>query len=64
MLFQLDFSCLKSKTENQLKSNVGKPLKNSMVWAVLQGENISLESLDLNSKHLIHFTQDIFFTVK
>ena len=33
MLCQLDFSCLKSTTENQLKSNVGKPLSNSMVFA-------------------------------
>ncbi len=31
MLFLLDFSCLKSTTENQLKS------KTVMVWSVLQG---------------------------
>ncbi len=36
MLFQLDFSGLKSTTENQRKSNIGKPLENSMVWSVLQ----------------------------
>ena len=38
MLFQLDFSSLKSTTENQRKSNVGKLQENSMVWLVLQGK--------------------------
>ncbi len=28
---------VKSTTEKQLKSNVGKPLQNSMVWTMLQG---------------------------
>ena len=37
MLVPFYFSCLKSTTENQLKSNVGKLLLNSMVWSVLQG---------------------------
>ena len=37
MQFQLDFSILKTTTENQLKSNIGKPLENGMVWSVLQG---------------------------
>ncbi len=31
MLFQLDFSGLKSPTENQRKSNIGKLWENSMV---------------------------------
>ncbi len=40
MLIQLDFSSSKSTTENQRKSNVGKPYENSMVWSVLQGRLI------------------------